>query len=73
MFIPFGIPGFVFGPAYLLISAWLDNKGSDNINHSAHIWGALFGIAFMIVAGYVSGKYNAIGEFMEKVRFYFNS
>lgn len=73
MFIPVGIPGFVFGPVYLLISAWLDRKGSDNINHSAHIWGALFGIAFMIVAGYVSNDYNAVEEFVNKVRYYFNS
>ena len=72
MFIPVGIPGFVFGPAYLLISAWLDRKGGDNINHSAHIWGALFGILFLIVVGYVSGKYNAVEEFVAKVQMYFN-
>ena len=73
MFIPVGIPGFVFGPVYLLISAWLDRKGSDNINHSAHIWGALFGVAFMIIAGYVSNEYNAVEEFVNKIRHYFNS
>ena len=73
MFIPVGIPGFVFGPVYLLISAWLDKKGSDNINHSAHIWGALFGVAFMIIAGYASNEYNAIEEFVTKIKHYFNS
>src|SRR5690606_28089438 len=62
-FIPPIIPGFVFGPLYLLISAYLDRKGGDNINHSAHIWGALFGIIFLILAGAVSGQYNAIQEF----------
>ncbi|HUQ67767.1 MAG TPA: rhomboid family intramembrane serine protease [Flavitalea sp.] len=70
MFIPIGIPGFVFGPVYLLISAWMDRKGNDNINHSAHIWGALFGIAFLIVTGYVTGKYNTIQEFIYKVNMY---
>lgn len=73
MFIPVGIPGFVFGPVYLLISAWLDRKGSDNINHSAHIWGALFGVAFMIIAGYASNEYNAVEEFVNKIRHYFNT
>jgi membrane associated rhomboid family serine protease len=73
MFIPVGIPGFVFGPVYLLISAWLDRKGSDNINHSAHIWGALFGVAFMIIAGFASNEYNAIEEFVNKIKHYFNS
>jgi membrane associated rhomboid family serine protease len=72
MFIPVGIPGFVFGPVYLLISAWLDKKGSDNINHSAHIWGALFGVAFLIVAGQVTGEYHAVQEFVDKVRGYFS-
>jgi membrane associated rhomboid family serine protease len=72
MFIPVGIPGFVFGPVYLLISAWLDRKGSDNINHSAHIWGALFGIAFLIAAGQITGEYHAVPEFVQKVRGYFN-
>src|SRR6478735_251262 len=71
--IPPIIPGFVFGPLYLLISAWLDKKGGDNINHSAHIWGALFGITFMIVAGALSENYDAIPEFIRGVQFYFNS
>lgn len=70
--IPPIIPGFVFGPLYLIISAWLDRKGGDNINHSAHLWGALFGIAFLIVAGYASGgRYDAIQTFIDGVRYYF--
>ncbi len=67
------IPGFIFGPLYLIISAWLDKRGADNINHSAHIWGALFGVAFLIVAGVFSGHYNAVQEFIEGVRYYFNT
>ena len=70
---PVMIPGFVFGPLYLLISAWLDRKGGDNINHSAHIWGALFGVLFLIVAGQATGEYNVVEEFATKVRYYFNS
>jgi membrane associated rhomboid family serine protease len=71
--IPPIIPGFVFGPLYLIISAWLDRKGGDNINHSAHIWGALFGVAFLIIAGKLSGKYNAVEEFVNGVQFYLRS
>ena len=33
----------------LLISAMLSKKGGDNINHSAHIWGALYGVIFLIL------------------------
>lgn len=72
-FIPPIIPGFVFGPLYLIISAWLDRKGGDNINHSAHIWGALFGVAFLIIAGTVSERYNAIEQFVNGVKLYFAS
>jgi membrane associated rhomboid family serine protease len=71
--IPPIIPGFVFGPLYLIISAYLDRKGGDNINHSAHFWGALFGVLFLIIVGYVSGEYNAIDQFINGVQFYFRS
>ena len=72
-FIPPIIPGFVFGPLYLIISAWLDRKGGDNINHSAHIWGALFGVVFLILVGYTSGKYDAIDQFVQGVQYYLRS
>jgi membrane associated rhomboid family serine protease len=49
------IPGFIFGPLYLLLSAWLDRRGRDNINHSAHIWGALYGLLFLSVACPLAG------------------
>jgi membrane associated rhomboid family serine protease len=71
--IPPVIPGFIFGPLYLIISAWLDKKGGDNINHSAHIWGALFGVAFLIIAGAASGQYNAVEEFVNGVKYYFRT
>jgi membrane associated rhomboid family serine protease len=45
--IPLDIPAFIFGPLYLIVSAYLAKKGHGNINHSAHIWGAVFGIAFL--------------------------
>lgn len=70
--IPPIIPGFIFGPLYLLITAWLDKRGRDNINHSAHLWGALYGVLFIIVAGRLVG-YDAVQEFIDGVRFYLRS
>jgi membrane associated rhomboid family serine protease len=67
--IPPIIPGFIFGPLYLLVSALLDRRGRDNINHSAHIWGALYGVVFIIIAGKLVG-YNAVQEFIDGVRLY---
>ncbi len=69
-FIPPIIPGFIFGPLYLLVTAFLDKRGGGNINHSAHLWGALFGLAFVIVVGKFVGGYNAISEFIEGVTRY---
>ncbi|HEY9362027.1 MAG TPA: rhomboid family intramembrane serine protease [Chitinophagaceae bacterium] len=71
-FIPPIIPGFVFGPLYLLISTYLDKKGGGNINHSAHIWGALFGVAFIVIVGKLLADYNAVEEFINGVKLYLN-
>jgi membrane associated rhomboid family serine protease len=70
--IPPIIPGFIFGPLYLVISALLDRRGGDNINHSAHFWGAVYGVAFIIVIGRLAG-FNAIQEFTDGVKFYMRS
>jgi hypothetical protein len=67
--IPPIIPGFIFGPLYLIISSYLDRRGKDNINHSAHIWGALYGVAFIIIAGRFA-EYNAVQEFIDGVQLY---
>jgi membrane associated rhomboid family serine protease len=47
-FIPIGIPAFIFGGLYLIYSAYMAKRGSDNIGHDAHFWGALFGVVFTI-------------------------
>jgi membrane associated rhomboid family serine protease len=68
-FIPIPIPGFIFAPLYLILSVIMERKGGDNINHSAHIWGAVYGLAFTIVAGFLAGE-NIITSFIEGVRDY---
>ena len=68
--IPPIIPGFIFGPLYLLCSAYLERKGGDNINHSAHIWGALFGVVFIIVATKLYSNYDVWTNFVEDIKFY---
>jgi len=67
------IPGFIFGLIYLGVSTFLDRKGGGNINHSAHVWGALYGISFLIVFGNALGHYKPLHEFVEQVRYWFNS
>lgn len=67
------IPGFLFGIIYLGISSYLDKRGGGNINHSAHIWGALYGIAFFIVIAYVFSDYDLLSEFIRNVREYISN
>jgi len=48
-FIPIGIPAFIFGLMYLWFSAYEAKRGRDNIDHTAHYYGALFGFFFPII------------------------
>lgn len=68
-FIPIPIPGFIFAPLYLIVSALLERKGGSNINHSAHIFGALYGLAFVIIAGRLAG-FDALTFFVQNVKMY---
>lgn len=71
--IPPFIPGFIFGPLYLIITYVLDKRGGDNINHSAHYWGALYGVGFLIVAGKLIGNYDAVQGFFRGIQYYLQS
>ncbi|MBS1948415.1 MAG: rhomboid family intramembrane serine protease [Bacteroidetes bacterium] len=68
IFIPVFIPGFLFGAIYLFVSYLLDKRGGGGINHSAHIWGALFGIAFVIVTSQLFSDYHVFANFIESVK-----
>lgn len=45
LFIP--MPALVYGVLYLAYTWYMDRQSNDNINHSAHLWGAGFGLLFM--------------------------
>lgn len=70
--IPPIIPGFVFGPLYLVLSAYMAKRGGDNINHSAHFWGAVWGIVFVIVTCLLLTEFNPITHFLVQVSNYFS-
>ena len=68
--IPPIIPGFIFGPIYLGITAYLSKQGQGGINHSAHLWGSLYGVVFLIVAAYFIAQFNVVASFVEQIRIY---
>ncbi|KXX68088.1 rhomboid family intramembrane serine protease [Flammeovirga sp. SJP92] len=41
-------PGFIWGAIYLIYTKYQTNNIDSNINHSAHLYGALFGIVYAI-------------------------
>ena len=45
--IPFGIPAIAYAVLYVAYSVWMDRQGGDNVNHSAHLFGALYGAIFI--------------------------
>lgn len=49
MFIPIGIPAWIFGIIYLIYCAYASRNSRDGINHDAHFFGALTGLIFTII------------------------
>ncbi|MCF8229567.1 MAG: rhomboid family intramembrane serine protease [Bacteroidales bacterium] len=49
LLLPIPIPSFVFGILYLVYSYYMAKRGEDNVGHSAHFWGAVYGIVFTLV------------------------
>lgn len=47
--IPIPVPGYIFAPLYLLYCWWAAKKNTDNIGHTAHFWGAVYGLAFPLL------------------------
>lgn len=43
------VPAIVYAVLYVGYSIWMDHRGSDNINHSAHLWGAAYGVLFTVM------------------------
>ena len=52
IFVPFlRVPAIAMGILYLLYSYYMGRKGTDNIGHDAHFWGAVWGFAFTLLCG----------------------
>ena len=47
--IPVPIPAFLVAILYVGYSIWMDRRGRDNVNHSAHLWGAAYGLLFTVL------------------------
>jgi membrane associated rhomboid family serine protease len=42
------VPAIVYAVLYVAYTIYSERRGGDNINHSAHLWGAAYGVAFTL-------------------------
>jgi membrane associated rhomboid family serine protease len=59
-FVP--IPAILYAVLYIGYSIWMDKHGGDNINHSAHLWGAGYGVLFTVMM-----EPRVVGSFLQRL------
>ena len=43
------VPAIIYAVFYVGYSIWMERQGADNVNHSAHLWGAGYGVVFTLL------------------------
>jgi len=56
------VPAILFAAVYLGYTIYMDRMRTDRINHSAHLWGAIYGIVFTIAV-----EPRVLGQFFERL------
>ena len=56
------MPGFILGALYIIYSWYQGRRSADNINHDAHLYGALFGFIFCVIVAP-----SSIGNFLDEL------
>jgi membrane associated rhomboid family serine protease len=56
------VPGIIMGVLYLIYSHYMSKRESDNVNHDAHISGAVFGFIFPLII-----DIRSLGDFIDRL------
>lgn len=58
------MPAILYAVAYVVYSIYMDRQRADNINHSAHLWGAAYGVfaTILIEPGVVAHFLRQLGQ-----------
>ena len=59
-FIP--CPAIIYAVLYIAYSIYMDRQNKDNVNHSAHLWGAAYGVLFLLAM-----EPRLFGAFLERL------
>lgn len=43
------MPSLIYAVLFMGFSVYMSKRGGDNVNHDAHIWGAVFGVVFTLL------------------------
>jgi membrane associated rhomboid family serine protease len=56
------VPGIIMGVLYLIYAHYMSRRGTDNVNHDAHMLGAIFGFIFPLFI-----NYHLVTVFLDKL------
>lgn len=54
------MPAILYAVLYVIYSVYMDRQGRGNINHSAHLWGAAYGVAVTLMV-----EPSLVGHFVD--------
>jgi membrane associated rhomboid family serine protease len=49
VFFALPVPAIIYALLYTGYSIYMDRRGQGNVNHSAHLWGAAYGVIFTVL------------------------
>lgn len=61
--IPIEMPAYIFAVLYIGYSIYMEKRQMDNVNHQAHLWGALWGVAFILFV-----QPSSFSHFIEQIK-----
>jgi membrane associated rhomboid family serine protease len=60
--LPIPMPAYIFAVVYVAYSVYMEKRQMNNINHMAHLWGALWGVAYILFL-----NFDLLASFVEKI------
>lgn len=60
--IPIPMPAYIFAILYVAYSVYMEKRQMDNVNHMAHLWGAIWGVVFIAAT-----QPQTLGNFMNQI------